>query len=142
MGHVKSLGSILNEFRKQHNVTVVELSKRTGIKKSEIYRTFAKCTSMSSEELNNWAHAIGVDVDWLRTQLDEEEDRFLDATFQDGRNATGTTRILKLLEEQLWEKNRELKEKDEQIRSLQGALQQALQLQFTLLGQISESSGD
>lgn len=118
----KHIGLIINELRKLKKISVVELSSKLGLSKQGVYDTFSRRSSMTMEEMNRWANALEIDT---RVLIDKSSGKKVDVINKSADNGSFGSEVLlniqKLLEE-------EIREKNDQIRALQEALKESQQI--------------
>lgn len=131
MEQIKSIGLVINELRQEKRISVAHLAAKFNLTRQAIYDTFGKRTTMSMGDMKRWADALGVDVQYLidATTGQTSSTRQASNAFAD----EVLNSIKKMLED-------ELKEKNEQIKALQEALKESQQLSRVLLGKSPERS--
>ena len=124
----KAIGLIIKEIIDEKRLKIAPLAERLGISRQSVYQTYAR-VEMSDGELSRWAAAMGVD----REEITARHSGAVNSTQIDTANFGEEVlmHIRKLLEE-------ELREKNEQIRALQKALEQAQDFSSRLLGKSPE----
>lgn len=125
---VKPIGLVIKEIATEKNLKVSKLAELSGKSRQGIYVTFGR-SEMSDEELGEWAKALGVTKDYLF-------DRWKTASSEDnsfGANVLGE--IKRMIEE-------ELREKNEQIRSLQESLKDAQAIIKMAMGKLDPASDE
>lgn len=125
---VKPIGLVIKEIATEKNLKVSKLAELSGKSRQGIYVTFGR-SEMSDEELGEWAKALGVTKDYLF-------DRWKTASAEDnsfGANVLGE--IKRMIEE-------ELREKNEQIRSLQESLKDAQAIIKMAMGKLDPASDE
>lgn len=108
---VKPIGLVIKEIATEKNLKVSKLAELTGKSRQGIYVTFGR-SEMSDDELEEWARALKITKEYLF-------ERWKTAVVEDNSfGANVLTEIKRMIEE-------ELREKNEQIRSLQESLKDA-----------------
>lgn len=115
------IGLIIKTIVKKKNLSVAKLSGKMGMTRQGVYNAYSR-TTMDEDEIEKWAKALEVAPDELTPS---------DAS------STSSDEVLALVRKMFEE---ELREKNEQIRALQKALEQAQNLSTVLLGKSPEYS--
>ena len=105
-----SIGSVLSQLLSEANLSPVNVATRLGKARQNVYQDL-KRTSMKDEQVEAYAQLLGIDksVIYARQKGEVENDSFGGKVLED---------IKRMIEE-------ELREKNEQIRSLQESLKDA-----------------
>ena len=121
------IGMIIKQIVHEKNLSALKLAEKTGLTRQGVYNAYSR-TSMHEGEIEKWATALGVSPEELTGQtVKSEEDNYKVS------NDEVMSLIRKMFED-------ELREKNEQIRALQKALEQAQNLSTALLGKSPEYS--
>jgi len=120
------IGVVIKQIVHKKNLSPARLAARTGLSRQAVYNTYSR-SSMNEEDLEKWADALGMTVEDLQN-YGEEAPAPVQAKSQE---SDSIAELKRLFEE-------ELREKNEQIRALQEALRQAQNLSTALLGKSPE----
>jgi transcriptional regulator with XRE-family HTH domain len=120
------IGVVIKQIVHKKNLSPARLAAKTGLSRQAVYNTYSR-SSMNEEDLEKWADALGMTVKELQNYGGEAP-----ALLQPKSQESDPIAELKRLFEE------ELREKNEQIRALQEALRQAQNLSTALLGKSPE----
>ncbi|KAA0992750.1 helix-turn-helix domain-containing protein [Dyadobacter aurulentus] len=121
------IGVIIKDIVQKKNLSPARLADKTGLSRQAVYNTYSR-TTMNEAELERWADALGVTMDDLTNAGSD---------FNAGQASIKADDVMSLMRKMFEE---ELKEKNDQIRALQKALEQAQNLSTALLGKSPEHS--
>ncbi|WP_353720200.1 helix-turn-helix transcriptional regulator [Dyadobacter sp. 676] len=128
------IGLIIKTIIKQKNLSPTRIARDLGISKQQVYNTYVRA-SLQEGEIDRWAEVLGVSVDELVNYQFEPSN---------GSDADGSSEVLdlikKMFEQELKEKNEQIRALQENLRASQEALKLSQQMQSVLLGKSPEYS--
>ncbi len=124
----KAIGLIIKEMINEKRLKITPLAETLGMSRQSVYQTYSR-VDMTEGEITRWATALGVSRDEIIRRANEGDSPSSKESIVFAEEVL--TNIQKMLEE-------ELKEKNEQIRALQKALEQAQSFSSALLGKSPE----
>lgn len=125
----KPIGLIIKEIVEKNNLSTTKISKELDMSRQQVYNTF-KRSNMHEGEISKWAAVLGVSTETL------SDDHFYDAPSNKSvDNGLFGSEVLQNIQKLLEE---EIREKNEQIRALQEALRESQQMAKALLGKSRE----
>jgi transcriptional regulator with XRE-family HTH domain len=123
------IGVIIKRLVDKNNLSAKYLADKTGLTRQGVYATF-KRAHMHEGDLEKWANVLNVTVqDLLMTNFAS------DLPNKSADNGSFGNEVLQNIQKLLEE---EIKEKNEQIRALQEALKESQQMAKALLGKSRE----
>lgn len=123
------IGVIIKEIVHKKNLSPARLAGKTGLTRQAVYNTYSR-SSMNEDDLEKWAAALDMSV----KELLEYGSNKVAPVNADIKSENALAELKKMFEQ-------ELREKNEQIRALQEALRQAQNLSTALLGKSPERPG-
>lgn len=123
------IGLIIKEIVKKNNLSVSKIADKLGMTRQAVYSTYLR-SNMHEGELIKWAEVLNVTTDDLSTINFGR-----DLTNKSADNGSFGSEVLQNIQKLLEE---EIKEKNEQIRALQEALKESQQMAKALLGKSRE----
>lgn len=120
------IGLIIKKIIEEKNFSITDLAEQLGMSRATVYTTFGR-DRMKKADIEKWAKVLDVSTEELKNQ--ELYGHSVPAKNDFGSETLDA--IKRLLEE-------ELREKNEQIRSLQESLKESQRLASALLGKLHE----
>lgn len=121
------IGLVIKEIIQKKKLSVGKLSEKLGMSRQGIYNTYSR-TTMHEGEIDKWCNALGIKPEELISPELNHGNEAATSFAEETLNS-----IRKMLEE-------ELREKNEQIKALQEALRESQQMSRVLLGKSREYS--
>lgn len=123
------IGLVIKDLVAQKRLSITDLSDKLGISRPNVYNVFQR-ENLKNSDLERWADALNVSVDYLLTK---QNVNISDTVSKENQTETLLNRIQKMFEDELAQKNA-------QIRELQRALQEEQKVVRELLGKSAEYS--
>lgn len=125
------IGMNIKKLVKKNNLSVQILADKLGISRQAVYNTYHR-SDMHEGELKRWSKAMNVTIDELTNESFNSE-----LTNKSSDNGTFGNEVLQNIQKLLEE---EIREKNDQIRALQEALKESQKMASALLGKSHEYS--
>lgn len=127
------IGLVIKKIIEEKNFSITELSEQLGMSRATIYSTFGR-DRMKKSDIEKWATALGVSTDVLRKQ--EMYGQNESSTKDFGAEIIQT--IERLFQEELREKNEQIRRLQDIVSSTQDSLRESQRLASALLGKLHE----
>lgn len=130
------IGRVIKDLAKKKRMPVTEIAQKLEMSRQNVYDVMSKRVSMDLEEIQRWADVLEVDSQVIIDKTTGNDKQESKSIVKSSFGEETLESIVKMMEN-------ELREKNEQIRALQKALEYSQKMNQELLGKsegVSESA--
>lgn len=129
----KPIGLIIKEIIEEKKLSITDIANQLEVSRANVYNVFGR-DRMKPTDLQRWSEVLGESVDYIQSlqKADKTESTIPDF----GAEIIGT--IEKLIKEELREKNEQIRSLQRALENTQESLRESQRLASALLGKLHE----